>query len=66
MKVLLNGTEESVSPGMTVRDFLNAHSFSGKNLILEWNGEILPLEKAGEAVLHDGDSLNVFSLVGGG
>ena len=66
MKILLNGMEESVSPETTVRDFLKAHGFSGKNLILEWNGEILPLEKAGEAVLHDGDSLNVFSLVGGG
>jgi len=66
MKIILNGTEVEAEPGITVRSFLDAHDFKGKNLILEWNGEILPLGKAGEAVLQNGDSLNVFSLVGGG
>lgn len=66
MKIILNGTEVEAEPESTVRSFLDAHNFKGKNLILEWNGEILPLEKAAETILHNGDSLNVFSLVGGG
>lgn len=66
MTILLNGSEVSAPAGITVRDFLAARGFKGDHLILEWNGEILPAAKAGETVLHDGDSLNVFSLVGGG
>lgn len=66
MKIILNGTEVDAEPESSVRSFLDARDFKGKNLILEWNGEILPLEKAAETILHNGDSLNVFSLVGGG
>ena len=66
MKIDFNGTTEETAAGTTIRAFLDAHKLTGPNLILEWNGEILSLPQAAEAVLNDGDALNVFSLVGGG
>ena len=66
-KVILNGKETDFSPGENILGFLQARKLGMKNLILEWNGRILTekdLLKTFE--LKDGDTLNLFSMVGGG
>jgi len=65
--IKLNGQDAEFAPGETLRGFLRARSLDGDNLILEWNGKILtgkdPLETF---KLQDEDTLNLFSMVGGG
>ena len=66
-KVILNGKETKLSEGETLQSFLRSRKPGVKNLIIEWNGKILtekdPLETF---TLKDGDTLNLFSMVGGG
>ena len=65
--VIWNGKETEFSAGETLRSFLLSRKPGVGNLILEWNGRILtehdPLETF---PLRDGDTLNLFSMVGGG
>ena len=66
-KVILNGKETEFSEGENLQSFLQSRKPGVKNLIIEWNGKILtekdPLETF---TLNDGDTLNLFSMVGGG
>ena len=66
-KVILNGKETEFSPGENILGFLQARKLGTKNLILEWNGRILTEKDPLESLeLNDGDTLNLFSMVGGG
>ena len=66
-KVILNGKETELAEGETLQSFLRSRKPGVKNLIIEWNGKILT-EKDPLATLElkDGDTLNLFSMVGGG
>ncbi len=66
-KVILNGKETEFAEGETLQSLLRSRKPGVKNLIIEWNGKLLtekdPLETF---TLKDGDTLNLFSMVGGG
>lgn len=66
-KVILNGKEIEFSEGENLRTLLQSRKSGMKNLIIEFNGNILtekdPLENF---TLKDGDSINLYSMVGGG
>ena len=66
-KTIFNGRETEISPGEDLLTFLRSRNMAAKNLILDWNGRILterdPLETFS---LGDGDTLDLFSMVGGG
>lgn len=66
-KITVNGKEAEVATGETLRSFLQGRHLGAGSLVLEWNGKILtendPLETCG---LSDGDTVNLFSMVGGG
>lgn len=67
VKVILNGKETEFSSGEKILGFLQARKVGTKNLILEWNGRILTEKDPLESLeLNDGDTLNLFSMVGGG
>ena len=66
-KVILNGKETEFVPGEKILGFLQARKLGTKNLILEWNGKILTEnDLLSNLELKDGDTLNLFSMVGGG
>ena len=66
-KVILNGKETDFAPGDKILGFLQARKLGTKNLILEWNGKILTEnDPLANLELKDGDTLNLFSMVGGG
>ena len=66
-KVILNGKETDFAPGEKILGFLQARKLGTKNLILEWNGKILTEnDPLSNLELKDGDTLNLFSMVGGG
>jgi len=66
-KVILNGKETEFSEGETMQSFLQTRKPGVKNLIIEWNGKILTeKDPLATFTLKDGDTLNLFSMVGGG
>ena len=66
-KVILYGKETEFSSGEKILGFLQARKVGTKNLILEWNGKILTEnDPLANLELKDGDTLNLFSMVGGG
>ena len=66
-KIILNGQETELAEDLALLSFLQSRQVKPENLIVEWNGKILtgkdPLETF---KLQDGDTLNLFSMVGGG
>lgn len=66
-QIIFNGKAAEFAPGDKLASFLRSRNIGAKNLIVEWNGKILtesdPLDSF---TLQDGDTLNLFSMVGGG
>ncbi len=63
--VKINGKMLSIS-GKSVSEYLSETSYDPKRIAVELNGEILPKTQYSEAVLKDGDCLEIVSFVGGG
>ena len=63
--VKINGEELNLA-GKTVAEYLATTSYDPKRIAVERNGDIIPKAQYGEAVLNDGDSVEVVSFVGGG
>ncbi|MBQ6944258.1 MAG: sulfur carrier protein ThiS [Ruminococcus sp.] len=63
--VKING-ELVDAAGKTVAEYLSAASYDLKRVAVERNGEIVPKSEYAEAILWDGDSVEVVSFVGGG
>ncbi len=66
MKVQLNGTAHEVAPASTVRDLLRQVGREGVPCAVEVNLELVPHHKHAQHPLHEGDRVEVVTLVGGG
>lgn len=66
MKIILNSEERIVPEGHTVRDLLEALGLAGRPVAVERNREIVPYQTFSNAILQDGDVLELVTLVGGG
>ncbi|HRP98014.1 MAG TPA: sulfur carrier protein ThiS [Rhodocyclaceae bacterium] len=66
LDVVINGQRESVPEGLTVHALLETRALAGKRVAVERNGEIVPKGRHAEAVLADGDRLEIVVAVGGG
>ena len=66
MNVLVNGQPQQVSPGTTVAELLALLKLPSRGVAVEVNESIVPRPRHPEHPLHDGDRLEVVSLVGGG
>ena len=66
-RIILNGESTDFTEGETLGGFLFSRKPGARNIIVEWNGKILT-EKDPLATLKlkDGDTVNLFSMVGGG
>lgn len=63
--VKVNGIQLDIA-GQTLSEYLKSAGYDYLRVAVERNGEIIPKSRYGEAVLCDGDSLEVVSFVGGG
>ena len=63
--VKVNGEPKDIA-GKTLAEYLETTNYDVKRIAVERNGDIVPKAQYGETVLHDGDSLEVVSFVGGG
>ena len=66
-EIILNEKKVGSPDGENLLSFLQARNIAVDNLILEFNGQILTgKDPLGTIILKDGDTLNLFSMVGGG
>ncbi len=64
--IKINGEEIENINGITVAEYLSSNAYDTKRVAVELNGDILPKAQYDSTVLHDGDSVEVVSFVGGG
>ena len=66
-QIIFNGKAAEFAPDDTLASFLKSRNIAAKNLIVGWNGKILTESDLLESfTLQDGDTVNLFSMVGGG
>jgi sulfur carrier protein len=63
--VKVNGEPKDIA-GKTLAEYLATTNYDMKRIAVERNGDIVPKARYGETVLHDGDSIEIVSFVGGG
>ena len=63
--VRVNGQELNIA-GKTVAEYLATTNYDIRRIAVERYGDIVPKAKYEETLLHDGDSIEVVSFVGGG
>ena len=69
MKISINGTtkiikkEDNIS---TVTDILNNMGFNPDVVVVEYNEEILHPHNWQSQIIHDGDTFEIVTIVGGG
>lgn len=67
MKIILNNREEEFeADSMTVSSMLEIRKFTFRMRIIKINGELIPWDKYGSAVIHDGDNVQMLYLMSGG
>ena len=66
MKVRVNGTERELPEDATVKDLLETMAIPAGPVAVEVNRDIVPRALHAEHVLHEGDRVEVVTLVGGG
>lgn len=66
LKIRLNGTSCELPDSLTVADLLELRQLTDKQVAVEVNGEVVPRARHVDCQLHNGDELEVVSLVGGG
>ena len=63
--VKINGTDTQAA-GLTLTAYLTSTQYNPARIAVERNGQIVPKAQYGEAVLQDGDTVEIVSFVGGG
>ena len=66
MQVQVNGESRELADGTTVAQLLQQLELDPRYLAVERNLQLVPRAEHAEAVLADGDCLEVVTLVGGG
>jgi sulfur carrier protein len=66
MTIQVNGQSRSIDVHISVAELLRQLGVSGPHVAVELNLEVVPRAKHGDTQLHDGDRVEVVTLVGGG
>ena len=66
VNLIVNGQPQQVPGGLTAAGLLERLKLPLKGVAIELNEQIVPRGRLAETELHDGDRLEVVSLVGGG
>lgn len=64
--VLVNGSEHPLPEGTTVETLLDQLGVVTRHVAVELNRQVVPRSEHATRVLHQGDELEVVTLVGGG
>ena len=66
MKITVNGNEQICAHNALISDLLVQLELVGRRVAVERNGEIVPRGRHAEALLVEGDRLEIVVAVGGG
>ncbi len=66
MIVQVNEQAVETTTGITILDLLKQLDITTRHIAVEVNLHIVPFEDHDDTILHDGDQLEVVTLVGGG
>jgi thiamine biosynthesis protein ThiS len=66
VRIVLNGEAREVPEGTSVAGLLRSLDLAESRVAVERNREVLPRERHEEAVLREGDRVEVVRFVGGG
>ena len=66
MQVKVNDREKRIEAGMSVKAFLEKNGFPPDKTLTALNGNALAPDEIETALLQNGDSLELFTFVGGG
>jgi sulfur carrier protein len=66
MRIEVNGKQHEVADELTVADLLHALGITQPHVAVELNLQVVPRAHHQATILHDGDRLEVVTLVGGG
>jgi sulfur carrier protein len=66
MIITLNGRELEIDGTLTVKGLITARGLKTGSLVVEKNRSIVPRDEWDSAMIEEGDTLEVLSLVGGG
>lgn len=66
MRLFINGQARDCAAPLTVAQLLAELDLAGKRIAVECNGEVVPRSRHPDAVLGEGDRLEIIVAVGGG
>jgi len=66
VRILVNGEPRDVAAGTTIAQLLETLRLDPRTLAVELHLDVIPRGRHAECVLHDGDRLEIVTLVGGG
>lgn len=66
MRLTVNGKPREIAGVQTLLEFLQVHDVNPRLVAVEHNGEIVRRDHFADACLHDGDTLEIIHMVGGG
>ncbi len=67
MKILVNGKEMEITEGLNITRLLTQLGIHAGRVVVERNeSEIISRSKFEEAMIHEGDKLEILNFVGGG
>ena len=66
MQVTVNGETREAPEGASVLGLVERLGFNPKRVVVELNAEIVPRDGYADAMLNDGDTLELVRIVGGG
>ncbi len=66
VRLMVNGQERQVEPDTTVAGLVAACRLNPRHVAVEVNCELVPRRTFDTAALHEGDRVEIVTLVGGG
>lgn len=66
MTITLNGEAHPIAESTTLLQLIEQLELNPRQVAVEVNQQLVPREEHSDRILHDGDSLEVVTLVGGG
>lgn len=64
--VKVNGEDLFIEENLSILNLLDNHQISKDKVVIELNKEILPKDRFHSTILHQNDSIEIVTFVGGG
>jgi len=66
LHIFVNDEQRTIDAGTTVATLIASYALEPRRVAVEVNRDLVPRKQYADAVLHDGDRVEIVTLVGGG